>query len=405
MNIKVRRAQKQRKVVVLIVVTIVLLAGAGYIVFGRGSGDKTELPSVNSSRKTTDTATKPEATTVIKLAAMGDMLAHDSVVANAWTASGYDFTPYFATIRPIYQDADIVFCNQEGLSSGAEFGITGYPAFNAPTEFADGLSRGAGCNLIGLANNHLGDKSTAAISATLDQWDRLKPLAVAGANRNADEQNTLRTFEVKGVKFAFLAFADFNNNKSTPTTSVNLYHNSLFETQLAQARSRADIVIVSMHWGTEGSTTPNADQLQQVEKLRKAGVDLVIGTGPHVLQKVEMLNRDDGGQMLVWYSIGNMLSSQLNINELTGCIAQLEIVREGDQKPVIKNPTCTPTLMAYDWTAAEKQNSDLLKRHNLTLQPLKDAGADFARLHFTETVDSRLEFVRSTLGDAVQVTP
>ena len=73
------------------------------------------------------------------------------------------FQNFFKHLKTAYEDSDIVFCNQEGLSSGPEYVISGYPSFNAPVEFASGLSVGAGCNLISLANNHIGDKGVLAI--------------------------------------------------------------------------------------------------------------------------------------------------------------------------------------------------------------------------------------------------
>ena len=136
---------------------------------------------------------KPQISSV-RFSAMGDMLAHDTVNKEAKTASGYDYAKFFTQIKPIYEKSDIVFCNPETSSAGEKFGISGYPVFNAPTEFERDLSS-VGCNLINLATNHIGDKGQEAINATLDEWAKHAPLAIAGANRSSGEQNQVRYFE------------------------------------------------------------------------------------------------------------------------------------------------------------------------------------------------------------------
>jgi poly-gamma-glutamate synthesis protein (capsule biosynthesis protein) len=401
---KITKRRNLVRIVVGISVAALVIGGLVWFIMNKVT-NRADMPTVDNNAKEINQPDRTTPTeTRIKIAAMGDMLAHDSVNLNAKTDGGYDYKPYFQYIKPIYADADIVFCNQEGLSAGTKFGISGYPSFNAPTEFADGLSAGAGCNVINLANNHIGDKGQSAINVTLDKWDTLKTYAVAGANRSAAEQQAVKFFEVKGVKFAFLAFADYSNNRSVSSYGLNNYHNeTLFDAQVAEARAQADMVIVSMHWGTEDSSVVNADQQRQIAKLSQANIDIVIGTGPHVLQKTEWVNRPDGKKLLVWYSIGNMLSTQLKLDELTGCLAKFEIVKKDDAVSIEK-PTCTPTLMSYYWTAAEKQASDILKRRDLQLKPLKDSAENITKMYFNETVESRADYVRRTFGDTVEIT-
>jgi len=341
---------------------------------------------------------------VIHISAMGDMLAHDTININAKTADGYDYAPYFGNIRPSYADSDVVFCNQEGLSAGEAFGISGYPTFNAPNQFSAGLQSGAGCNLINLANNHIGDKGVAATNATIDNWSNLKPLAFAGANKSVDAQNQVSFATVKGIKIGFLAFADFNNNRATPAYSVNLYHDeALVRRLVTAARQQSDIVIVSMHWGTEDSSATNADQKAQVSLLSSLGVDVIIGTGPHVLQKVEIVPRTDGGKMTVWYSIGNMLSSQLNIDELVSGIAGFDVEKASNGSVTVSNLSFIPTYMHYEWTASQKSNNDLLARKNAKLYLLNDAADPLSRSLFNTTVAIQKKYIVDTLGPEVTV--
>ncbi len=345
-----------------------------------------------------------QADTSLHVAAMGDMLAHDTIIANAKTMNGYDFGRYFQKIRPLYRDADIVFCNQEGLSSGFTYGISGYPAFNAPTEFASGLRDGAGCNLINLANNHMGDKGAAATTATIDLWSRLRPLALSGANKSTSDQQRVSYAELKGIKIGFVGFADFNNNAGTPAYSVNLYHDeALVRKLVGEARSRADLVIVSMHWGAEGSAAINEDQKAQVDLLGSLGADIIIGTGPHVLQKVEKVTRPDGRQMVIWYSLGNMLSSQLNTAELFSGIASFDVVKSPDGPVKIENLAFHPTYMHYEWTADEKARGDLIARRNVMIYPLSEAAEPLSRSQLSTTVEQQRRYIVETLGPEVTV--
>lgn len=405
-----RRNKFARRIVVASILTIIsislIVGGMVYYLHIHQPKQTTVTVSVPTQ------STKPAAAVVvvpqyptIHVSAMGDMLAHDTIDANAKTATGYNFAQYFTDIRPAYKSSDLVFCNQEGLSSGEPFGISGYPAFNAPTQFSGDLQSGAGCNVINLANNHMGDKGVSATNATLDNWAGLKPLAISGANKNAvDQSNDVSYATIKGIKLGFVSFSDFNNNKATPAYSVNIYHDlALFHKLVTEARQNADFVMVSMHWGTEDSSVVNADQKAQVDLLASWGVDVVVGTGPHVLQEVDSVVRPDGGKMIVWNSIGNMLSSQLNIPELFSGIAGFDVIKIADKKVDIKNLSFIPTYMHYEWTAAEKANNSLLARKNAHIYLLKDAAAPLARSQLATTVSAQQEYIASTLGSLVTV--
>lgn len=382
-----------------IIIALLLLSGVAAWFLSRPYIDpintKTDAPTVDEQQ---------EAKQHIRVAAMGDMMAHDTIIANAKTAAGYDFGAYFNAIRSSYSSADVVFCNQEGLSAGKDFGISGYPSFNAPIEFSAGLQSGAGCNAINLANNHIGDKGVEATNETINVWKSLHPLVVSGANKNVDDQNKVSYTKVNDITLGFVAFADFNNNTNTPAYSINNYHDeALVRRLVSEARSKADVVMVSMHWGVEDSSAISSDQQQAVALLGSLGVDVVIGTGPHVLQKVETVPRPDGGKMVVWHSLGNMLSSQFDIRQLIGGVATFDIVKTEDKKVSVQNLAFIPTYMHYDWTAAEKASNDLLARKNAKIYLLKDAAEPLSRSLFGTNVAVQREYVIAALGSEVTV--
>lgn len=341
---------------------------------------------------------------VLRFMAMGDMLAHDSIVAQAKTGDSYDFTPYFKYIRPTYKDADVVFCNPETVSVAPELGRSGYPTFNAPKEFADGLVKGAGCNLINLATNHMYDKHQEGVNANVELWGKQSVLAFAGANRSAEEQRRVRYFTKNGLKVAFVAFADYSNDPSVTPYGVNMYKDkALFTAQLQEARAKADAVILSMHWGTEDSNQVNPDQEQAAQLAADLGADVIIGTGPHVLQKVTWLNGKNGRKTLVWYSIGNMLSSQLKPEELTGVIASFT-VQKAKNNLRVSDIRALPTYMSYSWPVPDKAAEKLEARTDFKLRPLAQAGSTPTDMFGSSySVNERTQYVVNVLGNTTGI--
>lgn len=401
---------------VLIVVIVVLVAVIGAIMawlLTRSDGSS-PAPSASSSQSA---APQPSETTAVPaepsepaddgtvtVAAMGDMLAHDSINLNAETADGYDYTPYFSSITDSYADADVVFCNQEGLSAGADFGISGYPTFNAPEQFAIDLNAGAGCNAINLANNHIGDKGQEAIDRTREVWDGIDPLLISGANRSPEEQQEVSYTEVNGITIALVSFAEYSNDGSVSDYGLNLFGNdALFTQLLTEARANADIVMLSMHWGTEDSNEVNDAQRDYSQRAADLGVDVLIGTGPHVLQQTTWLDGADGHRTLVWYSLGNLLSTQLTLPQRVGGIAEFDLVKAEDGAVSVEDPRFTPTFMGYDWTAEQEAANDILARTNPHVYLLADAAAPLEASRLGSSVAEQEQYVATTLGPDVTV--
>lgn len=311
----------------------------------------------------------PKPTTHIRLIATGDAIPHDAINKAAKTATGYSYAPMLANMKPVFAKADIRFCNQAVLGGGAAFGVTGYPSFNSPTEFARDLN-GLGCNLVNTGSNHTNDKTQAVISSSVAAWDNLpNMLAIAGANRDQAEYEKYHYFTVKDVKFAFLSYTTYTNKPLVNPYSVTMFDPQLVQVQVSEARKQADIVIVSMRWGTEYSPEVNSAQLGQSQFLADLGADVVLGHGPHVLQPFKLLDNKDGRKTAVWYSLGNFLNAQEDAGSLFGGIAVIDI--DGKTKKVEKNQYL-PIYMHYDWPVAQKARGDLLARTNFSMHLLED---------------------------------
>ena len=326
---------------------------------------------VSGQTAQSDTSRSKKSAGDISLIATGDFIAHDSLNQQAKkTDGGYDYLRFMSDFKPVFAAADIRFCNQATVSGGQAFGISGYPVFNAPAQFAKDMA-GLGCNLVNTASNHSFDKGQAAIDATLNTWRSLPGmLAVAGENSNQAEHDTIHYFTIKGVKFAFLAYTTYNNQTPPDSYGVNEYSESFAASQIKAARAAgAKFIIASMRWGTEYSAGINAEQTAESRFLADQGVNLVLGHGPHELETVKQLTGSGGNKTLVWYSLGNFINTQEPPETLFNGLAVMKI---DPQTLEIKQAGYLPIYMHYEWTAAQAASEDLLARHDLHLYLLDD---------------------------------
>jgi poly-gamma-glutamate capsule biosynthesis protein CapA/YwtB (metallophosphatase superfamily) len=388
---------RSKKPVVFALIGILLFAaigGAGWWWFkGRTTNAPQQTTNAPAVAEPTPQA-QQAAATHLRFIASGDELPHSAISQAAKTDGGYDYTPFFNAVKPHFTRADVRFCNQETVSAGEQYGITGYPSFNVSKQFARDLSA-VGCNVISLANNHLNDKGQAGINETLSVWDELKPLAYAGANRSSEEQRKVRYFTSKGIKFAFVAYTEVSNAAPANAYSLNMLKDSLVTEQLTEARAQADIVLVSVHWGTEYSDAINSAQSNWANKFAGLGADIVIGTGPHVLEPMKKLPRAGGGETIVWYSLGNLLSAQLDVPSLIGGFAVMDINLATKKIDTIG---FLPTYMHYEWTPAQKAKEDLLARRNFQIYPLDQAADALKKSQNNTTVEAQTERVKNLLN-------
>jgi poly-gamma-glutamate synthesis protein (capsule biosynthesis protein) len=391
------RKQPRKRLVYIVVAVLVLGLAAGVWALH----DKTPKPVViKKTPATTNATTKTDTADTISFIATGDMLPHDSVDSNAKTSSGtYDYTPFFAQVHSYLTSADMAFCNQESPSN-PNASVSGYPTFNAPVAFPQALSH-EGCNIINLANNHADDKGQAGIDATKQVWTGLPTLAVAGTSSNAAEQQQVAYFTVKGVKFAFLSYAQCSNDKSVSSYGLNIFSQTLAGAQIAEAKQHADMIITAMHSCDEDKSTEDIWQDQTARYFADQGVSIVVGTGPHWLQTAQRLPRAGGGTTAVWYSLGNFLGTQLDVNGLIGGIAAMKI--DIKTKAVV-SMGFMPTYIHYEWTAAQKAADDEAARHNIMIYPLDLSAAPLANSQDNTTVEAQTTRVTQLMTQRTPVT-
>lgn len=306
-----------------------------------GNDEPTKPADATVSNQPTTEATTEEPTTKapveIKVMMIGDMLIHPGVYKSGFDSKGIpsNYDHFFANILPDLNESDIKIVNQETPLGGKELGLSGYPSFNSPQEIGDSMVK-AGFNVILHASNHFLDKGLAGAQATIDYWKTKHPeVAYLGANDTAEDVEKIYVYEKDGFKVAILNYTYGTNGIAIPAAKpyiVNTFNDEArVRNDIKKAHELADMVIVCPHWGTEYVFRPDDFQKKWTQIFLEEKVDLVIGTHPHVLENVEKLTSPDGHEMVVYYSLGNFVSSQNYIPRVLGGMAKVTLVKEGDK--------------------------------------------------------------------------
>lgn len=261
----------------------------------------------------------PDADAGFTLVATGDLLVHDSVIRQARAdADGeeYDFGPMLAGARSAVAGADLAICHMETVYGPEEGPFSGYPMFVTPPHLARAV-RDLGYDSCSTASNHTLDAGADGVRRTLDAMDAVG-LAHAGSARSAEERATPPLLEAGGATVAQLAYTYGTNGIPVPADRpwlVNLIDPDRIVADARAARAAgADVVVVSLHWGTEWQQEPDDRQLAVAERLTasvaedgRRDVDLIIGTHVHVPQAYEKVNG-------VWvvYGMGDQLAGRMN---------------------------------------------------------------------------------------------
>ena len=316
--------KKQTRSNITTVVCIILLVSLG-LAFSYNRFIKKESTSV---KKTIEEVKEEhyEATVI----AVGDNLIHSSVYkdANRYANGGYvnlstglfDFRHMYTDIKEIVSKYDIAYYNQETILGGTELGLSDYPRFNSPYQ-AGGDMIDAGFNLVSLATNHTVDSGKAAVLNSCKYWNAQENVLTSGSYCSPEERDEVRIKEVNNITYTMLNYTYGTNglpvsdyylvnvwptNGSGPENDYN--YNAYKETvkqDVERVRDKVDVLIVAMHWGVEYTHNPTAYEVDMAKYLASLGVDVVIGTHPHVVQPVAYI--DD---TLVIYSLGNFISAQ-----------------------------------------------------------------------------------------------
>jgi poly-gamma-glutamate synthesis protein (capsule biosynthesis protein) len=325
---------------------------------------------------------------VVRLMAVGDNLIHNSIYQQAQARAqgrGYDFRYAYDMVRGALAQADLAAINQESPVAGAIAPPSSYPMFNSPTQLGDEVYK-LGFRYVNLSNNHMLDKGARGVRASLDYWAQKPGVVTSGAYKDETDFQTPHILDVNGIRFA-VAGATFSFNgipapRESGLVLPLLEEEGRLRDMVALARRAADVVIVSLHWGVENSQIITDAQRTLARRLAALGVDIILGTHPHVLQGMEWIDKPDGGKTFVAYSLGNFISAQNSPPQLVSGILDLTITREQPGGAItLSAPRFFPVITQYGGGYS-----------NLHLVPWEKFTPALARAHGVRQRDGRFSY-------------
>lgn len=254
----------------------------------------------------------------IRLIAAGDVMLSRSVEKKMIEKKNFKY-PFIKTAE-LTSSADITFGNLETPIIAGKTVNTSEMKFRTDPKSLAGL-RYAGFDVLSLANNHMMNFGSKGLEETVKNLDQ-SGILHAGAGIGTDNISRSANLDIKGVKFAFLAYTyniDLKKTSKGEEYGVSSMDKERMKGEVKKAKEKSDIVVVSMHAGTEYKTRSGTFQQDFAHSAIDAGADLVIGHHPHVVQEMEKYN----GKYII-YSLGNFVFDQMWSNETRlGAVAEI----------------------------------------------------------------------------------
>ena len=336
-----RNKRKKDKVLRIFIVLIILIIG---IYFGYNKLLNNHNNISSDSKVNVDDNNH---STSISLIMAGDNLINDKLYNTAKKDDGsYDFKSMYSYIKDIVKNYDLAYYNQETILGGSEIGVSSYPAFNSPYEVGD-ATIDTGFNLVSLATNHTLDRGEKAIINSLNYWNNKSNVLTSGSYLSNNDRNKINIKEVNNITYTMLNYTYGTNGIKVPEGKeylVNIWpctgnnpdndtkyqeYKEVVKEDILRVRDKVDLLIVAMHFGVEYTHVPTNYQIDMAEFLSSLGVDIIIGTHPHVIMPITYIN-----DTLVIYSLGNFLSAQdtnNDYNTTVGLLSSIKITKNIDK--------------------------------------------------------------------------
>lgn len=318
--------------------------------------------------------------TSAKLVAVGDNLMHRSCTLSAKNADGtYDFTKHFANMADIFKAADLAVISQDTVLGGIELGATSTETgiFNTAVELADGMAD-AGINVVLAANNHIMDEGSAGLNTMMSYFSTKYPnITLLGVNNSREAKDEPVYVETNNIKIAMINYSYGSNQTADLDASpylLNQYDEDWLADILKQAREEADFIIAFPFWGEQNSMDYTQEQERQAQFLADNGVDLIIGSYPHVVEPVKWITAENGDRTLVYYSLGNFQSIQNTVENMLGGQANITISKEEDGTHI--------SDYSLDFVVTHYEQRESSEYYDIvTTYPLADYTSDLAARH------------------------
>lgn len=249
----------------------------------------------------------------VTIIASGDVLIHPPLWeqahadARAEGREGYDFGPIYASVVPDVRAADLAICEMETPLAPPQGPFRGWPDFNAPPQVLTAL-KSAGYDSCTTASNHTLDEGYAGVQRTLDELDAAGLRHTGSARSAAEAAQPLIITTRSGVRIGQLAYSFGFNGIAKPAGMPWTANETDVPAILAAARrlkqAGAQIVVLSLHWGTEYDHLATSEQRQQAAQLLASpDIDVILGDHAHVVQPMQRIH----GKWVV-YCMGNQIS-------------------------------------------------------------------------------------------------
>ena len=313
------------KIIILLVAIFIIIFGCVFILRTSNSFNITNdsqvqdlIKEVSIDIEKTEVKPKEKESSEVKMIAVGDIMLSRMVEQKIIGYNDYKY-PFLKTAE-ITNKADIVFGNLETTIIEGRIIKSNEMIFRTDPKSIEGLKL-AGFNILNIANNHIMNFGRSGLESTIKNLDE-NNISHIGAGIGKEEIYKPVIKDIKGTKFAFLGFTYNSDQRRSPDGRIYGVANMEIEKMkenVGKAKLKNDIVIVSMHAGTEYKISSSLFQENFARGAIDAGADLVIGGHPHVVQNVEKYKEG-----YIFYSLGNFVFDQMWSNETRlGAIAEI----------------------------------------------------------------------------------
>lgn len=292
--------------------------------------------------------------TTADVIAVGDNLYHSRLYNSGMNTDPWNYDHVYQYVTDDVQAADVAIIDQETVLTSDHNSVSTYPSFATPTEVADAVIK-AGFDVIQHASNHIDDYGYDFMQQTFDFWKTKYPeIPILGIHETQEDADSIKTITVNDITIAFLNYTYGTNNSGAGEGreyAIDIFDKAKITASIQRAKEVSDCIIFIAHWGTEDETMPNEFQKQWATFLLQQGVDVIIGGHPHVLQPYGRMSDEQGNEMVVFYSLGNFVSTQQELPELLGGMAKFTIqktVLNGETSIEILSPKVDPLVMHYN---------------------------------------------------------
>ena len=374
---RLQEQQKLRKQLIIAAV-IAVLCLVGILVLSRMAGGsepaqpKETVPvetqavvqQVQPEEETVETTSRRNAATTIHIRAAGDLNITKSVVESGLVASGYDFTRAFLDVSHLLSDADLTMLNFNGTISGEPYGND---TMSSPAQILDAL-RNAGVDIVQTANCSSVQAGLIGLKSTLAaiRQSGLEPVGSFASKEEYTESKGYVICEVQGIKIAVIAFTKGVGGMGMPAGNedcVNLLYNDyasyykevnkdkINAVLKAVSEEKPDLTIAMLHWGSEYNDVLSESQQDIAALMLKRGVDVIIGSHPHMVQKIDY---DEKNGTLVAYSLGDFYGDATRDGTYYSILLDMEITKDPETGTTkVTNYSYTPLFTVKDTEAAD----------------------------------------------------